>query len=152
MRILTFRPSLNRIDIVTYSPYLNQYKTDSNNQFSITWHSTGVANSTGTIAGSVRGQRRTPSPYPCVPISGATLTASGESTTSGQQRIVFSWSSGRQLHLVSGRTGMGSDRRRRRRRVIRATPATQNFFLAAARQCGWQGDRIAPEIPSAAPT
>ncbi len=83
MRILTFRPSLNRIDIVTYSPYLNQYKTDSSNQFSITWHSTGVANTTGTIAGSVRGQRAAPSPYQCVPISGATLTVSGESATSG---------------------------------------------------------------------
>ncbi len=83
MRILTFRPSLNRIDIVTYSPYLNQYKTDSSNQFSITWHSTGVANTTGTIAGSVRGQRAAPSLYQCVPISGATLTAGGESATSG---------------------------------------------------------------------
>jgi hypothetical protein len=82
MRILTFRPSLNRIDIVTYSPYLNQYKTDSNNQFSITWHSTGTGNSTGTIAGSVRGERAAPSPYQCVAISGATLTAGGVNSTS----------------------------------------------------------------------
>ncbi len=83
MRILTFRPSLNRIDIVTYSPYLNQYKTDSNNQFSITWHSTGTGNSTGTIAGLVRGARAAPSPYQCVAILGATLTAGGVSSTSG---------------------------------------------------------------------
>ncbi len=83
MRILTFRPSLNRIDIVTYSPSLNQYKTDSNNQFSITWHSTGTGSSTGTIAGSVRGERAAPSPYQCVAISGATLTAGGVSSTSG---------------------------------------------------------------------
>jgi hypothetical protein len=82
MRILTFRPALNRIDIVTYSPYLDQYKTDSNNQFSITWHSTGVANGTGTITGIARGQRLSGSPYTCVPIAGATLSAGGESTTS----------------------------------------------------------------------
>jgi hypothetical protein len=82
MRILTFRPSLNRIDIVTYSPYLNQYKTDSNNQFSITWHSTGTGSGSGTIAGSVRGSRAAPSPYQCVAISGATLTAGGVSSTS----------------------------------------------------------------------
>ncbi len=31
---MTFRPSLNRIDVTTYSPYLNQYLTDANNQFS----------------------------------------------------------------------------------------------------------------------
>jgi hypothetical protein len=82
MRIMTFRPLLNRIDVVTYSPYLQQYKTDSNDQFSITWHSTGVANTTGTIAGSVHGQRIAPSPYTCVPILGATLTASGASASS----------------------------------------------------------------------
>jgi hypothetical protein len=82
MRILTFHPSLNRIDIVTYSPYLNQYKTDSSNQFSITWHSTGTGTSTGTIAGLVRGERAAPSPYQCVAISGATLTAGGVSSTS----------------------------------------------------------------------
>ena len=82
MRILTFRPSLNRIDIVTYSPYLNQYKTDSNNQFSITWHSTGTGSGTGTIAGLVRGERAAPSPYQCVAISGATLTAGGENASS----------------------------------------------------------------------
>lgn len=82
MRILTFRPSLNRIDIVTYSPYLNQYKTDSNNQFSITWHSTGTGSSTGTIAGLVRGERAVPSPYQCVAIAGATLTAGGGSASS----------------------------------------------------------------------
>ena len=51
MRIMTFRPLLNRIDVLTYSPYLNQYMTDSNNQFSLTWHSTGTGNGTGTIAG-----------------------------------------------------------------------------------------------------
>ena len=82
MRILTFRPLLNRIDVVTYSPYLNQYMTDSINKFSLTWHSTGVADSTGTIAGTVQGERTAPSPYTCVPILGATVTAGGASATS----------------------------------------------------------------------
>ncbi len=82
MRIMTFRPALNRIDVVTYSPYLKQYKTDSNNQFSITWHSTGVANTTGTIAGSVRAEREAPSPYTCLSVPGATLTAGGVNATS----------------------------------------------------------------------
>ncbi len=83
MRIMTFRPLLNRIDVTTYSPYLNQYKTDSNDQFSITWHSTGVvASGTGTIAGTVLGGSAAPSPYTCVPIVGATLTAGGTSASS----------------------------------------------------------------------
>ncbi len=82
MRIMTFRPLLNRIDVVTYSPYLNQYMTDSINKFSLTWHSTGVADSTGTIAGTVQGERTAPSPYTCVPILGAAVTAGGTSATS----------------------------------------------------------------------
>ena len=82
LRIMTFRPSLNRIDVVTYSPFLDQYETDSNNQFSIAWHSTGVANGTGTITGIVRGPRLSGSPYTCVPIAGATLSAGGVSATS----------------------------------------------------------------------
>jgi Calcineurin-like phosphoesterase len=54
MRIMTFRPLLNRIDVTTYSPYLNQYMTDSNDQFSITWHSTisvGSYNITASATG-----------------------------------------------------------------------------------------------------
>ncbi|MGB6931204.1 MAG: carboxypeptidase regulatory-like domain-containing protein [Acidobacteriaceae bacterium] len=81
MRIMTFRPLLNRIDVTTYSPYLNQYMTDSNDQFSITWHSTGVTSGTGAIVGEVYGGNAAPAPYTCVPIVGATVTASGANAT-----------------------------------------------------------------------
>jgi hypothetical protein len=82
LRIMTFRPSLNRIDVLTYSPYLKQFKDDSNNQFSLTWHSTPSSASEGAIKGQISGQRIAPSPYMCMPISGATLTAGGASATS----------------------------------------------------------------------
>jgi hypothetical protein len=81
MRIMTFRPALNRIDVTTYSPYLNQYLTDSSDQFSITWHSTGVTSGTGAIVGTVLGGSAAPAPYTCVPIVGATVTASGASAS-----------------------------------------------------------------------
>jgi hypothetical protein len=35
LRIMTFRPSLNRIDVQSYSPTLNQFETDTDSQFSI---------------------------------------------------------------------------------------------------------------------
>lgn len=35
LRIMNFRPSLNRIDVKTYSPTLNQFETDADSQFSI---------------------------------------------------------------------------------------------------------------------
>jgi hypothetical protein len=82
MRIMTFRPALNRIDVTTYSPSLNQYMTDTKDQFSITWHSTGIASGASTIVGSVFGQSSAPAPYTCVPIVGATVTANGASAMS----------------------------------------------------------------------
>lgn len=35
LRIMKFRPSLNRVDVQTYSPTLDQYETDGDSQFSI---------------------------------------------------------------------------------------------------------------------
>ncbi len=35
LRIMNFRPALNRIDVQTYSPTLNQFETDADSQFSI---------------------------------------------------------------------------------------------------------------------
>ena len=50
LRIMKFHPSSDSIDVLTYSPYLNSYLTDSGNQFTIPWH-----NWTGTGAGSISG-------------------------------------------------------------------------------------------------
>lgn len=50
LRIMKFHPSSDTIDVLTYSPYLNSYLTDSGNQFTVPWH-----NWTGTGAGSVSG-------------------------------------------------------------------------------------------------
>ena len=50
LRIMKFYPSSDTIDVLTYSPYLNSYLTDSGNRFTIPWH-----NWTGTGAGSITG-------------------------------------------------------------------------------------------------
>jgi len=50
LRIMKFHPSTDTIDVLTYSPYLNSYLTDSGNQFTIPWHKW-----TGTGAGSISG-------------------------------------------------------------------------------------------------
>jgi hypothetical protein len=50
LRIMKFHPSSDTIDVLTYSPYLNSYLTDSGNQFTIPWHKW-----TGTGAGSITG-------------------------------------------------------------------------------------------------
>lgn len=50
LRIMKFHPSSDTIDVLSYSPYLNSYLTDSGNQFTIPWH-----NWTGTGAGNISG-------------------------------------------------------------------------------------------------
>jgi hypothetical protein len=79
MRILTFHPSRGTIDVKTFSPYLNAYKTDSKNQFSIHWHKPNVTTGSSTITGRVT-TPRSASPS-CAIISGATVSAGGKSTT-----------------------------------------------------------------------
>jgi hypothetical protein len=54
LRIMTFHPSSDTIDVKTYSPYLNAYKTDSVNQFTVPWHAPVITATTGTISGLVR--------------------------------------------------------------------------------------------------
>ena len=79
LRILKFSPSLNTIEVTTYSPTLNAYLTDSNNQFSVPWHSTGTPPSgTGTIDGQVENSS-------CSAISGATVSAGSASTSTDSQ-------------------------------------------------------------------
>ncbi len=76
LRILTFHPSLNTIDVKTYSPTLNAYFTDSANQFTVQWHSTGSPQSgAGTVGGLVR-------TVSCSTIPGATISANGILTSS----------------------------------------------------------------------
>lgn len=53
LRIMKFHTSTDSITVTTYSPYLNSYLTDSNNQFTIPWHKwTGTGN--GSISGVVK--------------------------------------------------------------------------------------------------
>ena len=76
LRIMTFHPAQNSIEVKTYSPWLKQYKTDSENQFTLVWHAQGgLAGQPGTITGRVR------SAVDCHNISGATVSGGGVTTT-----------------------------------------------------------------------
>ncbi|HWR36958.1 MAG TPA: carboxypeptidase regulatory-like domain-containing protein [Clostridia bacterium] len=54
LRILTFKPLLNQIDVKTYSPYLDAYMTDSANQFTMYYHAPAIAVATGGVDGKSR--------------------------------------------------------------------------------------------------
>lgn len=75
LRIVTFHPSTNTVDVKTYSPYLNAYMTDPGNQFTVTWHAQPSTATTGTISGLVRDATS------CKRLAGTQVTVGTSSTT-----------------------------------------------------------------------
>ena len=75
LRIYTFKPALNQIDVKSYSPYYGTYLTDSNNQFSIPILNPGNVGTNGSINGLIRDQQS------CAPLGGVTVTVNGTQTT-----------------------------------------------------------------------
>ncbi|HUQ50170.1 MAG TPA: carboxypeptidase regulatory-like domain-containing protein [Terriglobales bacterium] len=55
LRLLRIKPSLNQVDVVTYSPYINQYKTDPANQWTMPFiYKTDPKYGKGLVKGYVR--------------------------------------------------------------------------------------------------
>jgi hypothetical protein len=71
LRIMTFKPALNRIDITSYSPYYNQYLTDAGSQFSLNISGNTITSTSGSVAGIVRNQST------CAAIGGVTVATQG---------------------------------------------------------------------------
>jgi Calcineurin-like phosphoesterase/Carboxypeptidase regulatory-like domain len=73
LRLVRISPSFNRVSVSTYSPYLDSFKTDDHNQFSVPYHNPGVSTAPGTISGKVK------SAVDCSASSGVTVAYSGGS-------------------------------------------------------------------------
>ena len=78
LRIVTFHPDANTISVQTYSPYLDSYMTDRDNQFTVNYHNPGFHTGFGNITGRVTSSG-------CQIIAGATVNAGGASTTTDAQ-------------------------------------------------------------------
>lgn len=75
LRIITFHPSSNTISVQTYSPFLNQFLTDSSHQFTLNYQNPHPASGTGSVSGRVRNAST------CAAISGVTVKAGTVSAT-----------------------------------------------------------------------
>jgi hypothetical protein len=75
LRIMKFHPSQNTIDVLTYSPFLDQYMTDPANQFTIYYNDPKLPANSGTVSGLVRDVST------CAPVPGATVSVQGSATT-----------------------------------------------------------------------
>ena len=81
LRIMTFHPSTNTIDVKTFSPYLNQYLTDKENQFTMTWHAQGgIPGKWGYVSGRVRTTN-------CGNLKGAVVSSGSYSTTTSSTGV-----------------------------------------------------------------
>ncbi|HEV8184194.1 MAG TPA: hypothetical protein VGQ61_17565, partial [Candidatus Angelobacter sp.] len=76
LRIMRISLSLNRVSVTSYSPYLDSFKTDDHNQFTVPYHNPGVSTAPGTLSGKAK------SAIDCSPAAGVTVAYSGGSAVS----------------------------------------------------------------------
>jgi hypothetical protein len=81
LRIIRVQPSLNKLVVSTYSPYLKQYLSGSAHNFTMPYLNNGQFNgSPGAIDGKVR-------KYDCTILSGATVSVNGVSATTNYKGV-----------------------------------------------------------------
>jgi len=123
LRIITFHPSANSISIQTFSPFLNRFNTDDDNEFTLFYHNPHLQTGAGTLSGMVR------SVSDCTPIAGATVSTSGRSaTTDAEGRYSMSVPPGSYQVTVSG---AGINRAEKSETVRDGFDTDLNFFVSA---------------------
>jgi hypothetical protein len=75
IRLVTVKPSVNQVVVRTYSPYANQWLTDSHNQFVVPYKNVWLTSGTGFISGKVK------SSSSCAGVSGAVVSNGYSSVT-----------------------------------------------------------------------
>ena len=102
-RLITVKPALNQVVVKTYSPYLNQWLTDSHNQFVLTYKNTGLASGAGNIAGKVKNSST------CAAVSGVLVSNGyGSVTTDANGMYSLPASGPKAYKLTVSQTGSTS--------------------------------------------
>jgi Carboxypeptidase regulatory-like domain/Calcineurin-like phosphoesterase/Bacterial Ig domain len=137
LRILTFHPEANTISVQTYSPFLNKFKTDASNQFTVPYRNPHRQTGQGKLSGMVR------SASDCSPVAGATVSTSGRSTvTDASGRYSFDLPPGSYQVSVSA---AGQSLGPKTETVADGFDTDLNFFLT---QPGSAPCALNPESPS----
>jgi hypothetical protein len=99
-------PSLNRVSVTSYSPYLNSFMTDDHNQFTVPYHNPGVSTAAGTISGKVK------SAVDCSAAAGVTVAYSGGSAvTDANGNFTIPATARKSLAITAAKPGWLSDAR-----------------------------------------
>jgi hypothetical protein len=106
LRIMRISPSLNRVSVTSYSPYLDSFMTDDHNQFTVPYHNPGVSTAAGSISGNVK------SAVDCSAAAGVTVAYSGGSAvTDGNGNFTIPANARKSLAITAAKPGWLSDAR-----------------------------------------
>lgn len=106
LRIMKISPSLNRVNVTTYSPYLDAFLTDDHNQFTVPYRNPGISTALGTLSGKVK------SALDCSPMAGVTVAYSGGSAITDASGNFFIPATARKLDAITAtKPGWLSDAR-----------------------------------------
>jgi carboxypeptidase family protein/calcineurin-like phosphoesterase family protein len=106
LRLIRISPSLNRVSVSTYSPYLDASMTDDHNQFIVPYHNPGVSTAPGTLSGKVK------SAVDCSAAAGVTVAYSGGSAvTDANGNFSMPANARKSLAITAGKSGWLSDAR-----------------------------------------
>jgi hypothetical protein len=106
LRIMRISPSLNRVSVTSYSPYLDSFMTDDHNQFTVPYHNPGISTAAGTISGKAK------SAIDCSAAAGVTVAYSGGSAvTDANGNFTIPSNARKSLAITAGKPGWLSDAR-----------------------------------------
>ena len=106
LRIMRISPSLNRVSVTSYSPYLDSFKTDDHNQFAVPYRNPGVSTASGTLSGKAK------SAIDCSPAAGVTVAYSGGSAvTDANGNFTIPVNARKSLSITASKPGWLSDAR-----------------------------------------
>ena len=106
LRIMRISPSLNRVSVTSYSPYLDSFMTDDHNQFTVPYRNPGVSTAPGTISGKAKNA------IDCTAAAGVTVAYSGGSAvTDANGNFTIPANARKSLAITASKPGWRSDAR-----------------------------------------
>ena len=130
LRLIKIAPSLNRVSVSTYSPYLDASMTDDHNQFTVPYRNPGVSTAPGTLSGKAK------SAMDCSPAVGVTVAYSGGSAvTDANGNFSIPANARKSLAITAGKSGWLSDARTGTATLnATAEPSPTKIFVSTAGQ------------------
>jgi Calcineurin-like phosphoesterase/Carboxypeptidase regulatory-like domain len=130
LRIMKISPSLNRVSVTSYSPYLGTFKTDDHNQFTVPYRNPGISLAPGTLSGNAR------SAIDCSAAAGVKVAYNGGSAlTDANGNFSIPASARKSLAITAGKTGWLSDARTGTSTLNAvAEPSPTKIFISPAGQ------------------